>query len=62
MSAIGCGLDVHKDSTYATGMNQKGKIVNQTKMGDERALSYLSHFGVSKVAMESSNQVAPLYR
>jgi transposase len=31
-------------------------------MNNERVLSYLSHFGVAKVAMESSNQVASLYR
>jgi len=63
MSAIVvCGLDVHKDSTYATVMDQEGKIVNQTKMSNERVLSYLSGFKVDRVAMESSNQVAPLYR
>jgi transposase len=43
-------------------MSQEGKIVNQTKMSNERVLSYLSSFKVDKVAMESSNQVAPLYR
>jgi transposase len=62
MSAIVCGLDVHKDSTYATILNQDGKIVNQTKMSNERVLSYLTHFNVHRVAMESSNQVASLYR
>jgi transposase len=43
-------------------MNQEGKIVNQSKMSNERVLSYLSGFKVDRVAMESSNQVAPLYR
>ena len=62
MSAFVCGLDVHKDSTYATILDSDGKIVNQTKMNNERVLSYLSHFNVGKVAMESSNQVASLYR
>ncbi len=62
MSALVCGLDVHKDSTYATVLNHEGNVVNQTKMSNERVLSYLSHFKVSKVAMESSNQVASLYR
>ena len=28
MSALVCGLDVHKDSTYATILNPEGKIVN----------------------------------
>jgi transposase len=31
-------------------------------MGNERVLSYLSHFNVCKVGMESSNQIAPLFR
>jgi len=62
MSALVCGLDVHKDSTYATILTSEGKIVNQTRMNNERVLSYLSHFKVARVAMESSNQVAPLYR
>jgi transposase len=43
-------------------MNQEGKVVNQSKMSNERVLSYLSSFKVDRVAMESSNQVAPLYR
>jgi hypothetical protein len=32
MSALVCGLDVHKDSTYATILNFEGKIINQTRM------------------------------
>ena len=62
MSALVCGFDVHKDSTYATILSPEGKIVNQTRMENERVLSYLSHFKVSKVGMESSNQIAPLFR
>jgi transposase len=62
MSAFVCGLDVHKDSTYATILDLNGKIVNQTKMNNERVLSYLAHFNVSKVGMESSNQIVLLYR
>jgi hypothetical protein len=31
-------------------------------MSNERVLLYLSHFSVCKVGMESSNQIAPLYR
>jgi len=62
MSALVCGLDVHKDSTYATIMDPHGKIVNQMKMNNERVLLYLSRFNVDRVAMESSNQVASLYR
>ena len=62
MSALVCGLDVHKDSTYATIVDPHGKIVYQMRMNNERVLSYLSRFNVDKVAMESSNQVASLYR
>jgi hypothetical protein len=36
MSAVVVGLDVHKDSTYATILNPEGKIVNQTRMNNER--------------------------
>jgi transposase len=62
MSALVCGLDVHKDSTYAPILNPEGKIVNQTRVESQRVLPYLSHFKVSKVGMESSNQIAPLFR
>ena len=62
MSACVCGLDVHKESTYATILTLEGKIVDQMKMSNEKVLSYLSRFNVCKVAMESSNQVAALYR
>ena len=62
MSALVCGLDVHKDSTYATILDSEGKIVDQTRMENERIASYLSQFKVRKVAMESSTAVAPLYR
>jgi transposase len=43
-------------------MDPHGKIVNQMKMNNERVLLYLSRFNVDRVAMESSNQVASLYR
>jgi len=62
MSTLVRGLDVHKDSTYATILNSEGRIVNQTRMSNERVFPYLSHFYVSKVGMESSNQIAPLFR
>jgi len=62
MSALVCGLDVHKDSTYATILSPEGKVVNQTRMTNERVLPYLKQFSISKVGMESSNQIAPLFR
>jgi hypothetical protein len=46
MSALVCGLDVHKDSTYATIMDPHGKIINQMKMNNERVLLYLNRFNV----------------
>ena len=62
MSALICGLDVHKDSTYATILNNEGKVINQMRMDNEKVLSYLTHYKVNRVAMESSTAVAPLYR
>ena len=62
MSALVCGLDVHKDSTYVTILNAEGKIVDQARMENDKVASYLSRFKVEKVAMESSTCVAPLYR
>jgi transposase len=62
MNALVCGLDVHKESTYVTVLDQSGKIVSQMRMSNERVLPYLSRFSVERVAMESSNQVAALYR
>ena len=62
MSAFVCGLDVHRDSTYATILDSDGKVVNQRRMSNESVLWYLSRFNVEVVAMESSNQVVSLYR
>jgi len=62
MSALVCGLDVHKDSTYATILDSEGKIVSQRRMSNEAVLSYLSGYRVDRIGMESSSQVAPLYR
>jgi transposase len=62
MSAFVCGLDVHKDSTYATILDADGKIVNQRRMGNDGVLPYLSNYRIDRIGMESSNQVVPLYR
>jgi transposase len=62
MSAVVCGLDVHKDSTYATILNPEGKVINQSRMTNEKVPSYLSHFKVGKVAIEASTSVASIYR
>jgi hypothetical protein len=44
MSAFVCRLEVDKDSTYATILDLHGGIVNQTRLNNERVLSYLSYF------------------
>ena len=62
MSALVCGLDVHKDWTYATILNHEGEVINQMRMSTEKVLPYLAHYNVNRVAMESSTAIAPLYR
>jgi len=62
MSALVCGLDVHKESTYATILNSEGEIVSQGRMSNDRVLPYLSGFRIDRIGMESSNQIVPLYR
>ncbi len=62
MSALVCGLDVHKDSTYATILDSNGKIVNQRRIGNDKVLSHLSNYPINRIGMESSNQIVPLCR
>ncbi|MBS7623840.1 hypothetical protein KEJ39_09275 [Candidatus Bathyarchaeota archaeon] len=62
MSAFLCGLDVHRDSTYATLMDRNGETVSQRRIVNDRVLSYLSDCRIDRIGMEASNQVAPLYR
>ena len=62
MSALICGLDVHKDSTYATILDSKGNILNQTRMDNDKVLSYLDDYDIDRIGMEASNQVSSLYR
>lgn len=60
MSALVCGLDVHKESTYATILDANGKIVGQRRMSNSLVPSYLSDFKIDKIGMESNNQIVPL--
>jgi len=53
MSAFVCGLDVHKDSTYATILDCDGRIVSQRRMVNDRVLSYLSDFPINRIGMEA---------
>jgi len=61
MSAFVCGLDVHKDSTYATILDCAGRIVGQ-RMVNDKVLSYLSAYRISKIGMGASNQIASSFR
>jgi transposase len=65
MSALTCGLDVHKDWTDVTvRRNTDGEIVvGVRKLPNERILDFLrEHPDISRVAMEASTSVVPLYR
>jgi len=62
MSACVCGLDVHKESTYATILDCDGKIVNQGRMVNDKVLQYLSKYRVERIGLEASNQIVPLFR
>ena len=39
MNAVYCGLDVHKESTYATILNQTGQVVTQSAR--DHAIKYM---------------------
>lgn len=46
MVALVCGLDVPRESAYATILNSDGKIVNQRRIGNESPLiSLMLHRG-----------------
>jgi transposase len=62
MSAYFCGLDVHKESTYATVLGPDGGVVAQSRMPNEDVPGFLEPMKVERVAMEASTSIAPLYR
>ena len=62
MSALVCGLYVHKESTYATILSPDGEIVTQRRTPNEEAPGFLRPHGVERVAMEASTSIAPLHR
>lgn len=62
MSSLVCGLDVHKNSVYATVMNYGGEIVDKRKITNNEVVNFLSRYPIDKVAMESSTSVVPVYR
>jgi hypothetical protein len=61
MSAF-IGLDVHKEHTFATVLDQDGRVVAQRRMMNEHIPNFLEQFNVEKVGLEASTHVAPLYR
>ncbi len=62
MSAVYCGLDVHKETTYATVLDKDGEIVTQKRMRNEEIPGFLGPLRVEKVAMEASTYIIPMYR
>ena len=62
MSAVFCGLDVHKESTYATVLDSTGQVVTQRRMKNEDIPEFLEPLKVNRVAMEASTYIIPMYR
>jgi hypothetical protein len=62
MNALYCGLDVHKESTYATIINVFGEVQIQRRTKNEEIPEFLEPLQVEKVAMEASTYIMPLYR
>jgi len=62
MSSLVCGLDVHKDSIYATVMNYGGEIIDKRKLTNDEIANFLSRYPIDRVAMESSTSIVPVYR
>ena len=56
------GLDVHSEKTFATVLDQDGRVVAQRRMMNEHVPNFLKLFNVEKVGLEASTYVAPLYR
>ena len=62
MSAVFCGLDVHKETTYATVLDQTGQVVTHRRMKNEEIPEFLEPLKVNRVAMEASTYIIPMYR
>jgi len=62
MNSLVCGLDVHKNSGYATVMSYDGETVEKRKLTNDEVVSYLDQYPIDKVAMESSTSIVPIYR
>jgi transposase len=62
MSSLVCGLDVHKDTVYATVMNYGGKVIEKKRLPNNEVAGFLSQYPIDRVAMESSTSIVPVYR
>jgi transposase len=62
MNTLYCGLDVHKETTYATIINIYGEVQTQKRMKNEEIPDFLEPYPVEKVAMEASTYIMPLHR
>jgi len=62
MSAVVCGLDVHKETSYATVLDRDGQVLVQRKMMNEDIPAFLEMTHPDKLAMEASTYIIPLYR
>ena len=56
------GLDVHRDWTFATVLDQTGRVVVQKRLPNEHVPSFVGNFKVEKIGLEASTHVVPLYR
>jgi transposase len=61
MSSLVCGLDVHKDSVYATVMSYGGEVVEKRKLSNDEVVGFLGRYPIDRVAMESSTSIVPVY-
>jgi len=61
MSSLVCGLDVHKNSVFATVMSYGGEVVEKRKLSNDEVVSFLDRYPVNKVAMEASTSIVPIY-
>jgi transposase len=62
MSVVVCGLDVHKETTYATLLDPSDQALIQRKMQNQDIPAFLKMTHPDKLAMEASTYIIPLYR
>jgi hypothetical protein len=60
MSAVVCGLEVHKESTYATVLDPGGEVLVQRRMPNEDIPGFLEPLVVDGMVMEASTYIITL--